>query len=556
MRSKITALAACVSMLLGLFVPAGSTSLAADTVVGTLTVGERPFSIAVNPVLHRAYVANYYDYQISVIDTANNSVVTHVPVSLPGSMPVPISIAVNPGTGKVYVANWFEGTLVVIDGISNTVEATMPVGDSHANPRAVVVNPTTDIVYVANYGADRVFAIDGNPASPAYNTVLASISLRTDPLTPVQPRAIAVNPNLNRVYTANGLSNDVSVIDANPSSPTYHQRIASVSAGAGPRAITVNPDNARVYVVNYSGNSVTVIDGSTNSVIATPAVGTNPRALDINTTTNRIYVANYGSNTVSVIDGNSSTIAATVAVGAGPRSVAVVNSPTGKAYTADYNSSPGTVTAIDSSNNASPISVGTTPISIGIDALLPQISITVANWTDNSVTMIDPPGSDALPLTVSIDPLPGNTTSSTTPTFTGSAVNNRSPVNTAIAEVLYQIDGVNGTWRRATITSGAGTPSVTWSASPSTPLVLGAHTLYVVAMDETGATISSSDGNSSNSPSTGTIAQYGFTVGSPPPPPPPPPAPVPITSPLTVLGFMSLALAMLRLVRIQRQTKP
>jgi hypothetical protein len=92
-------------------------------------------------------------------------------------------------------------------------------------------------------------------------------------------------------------------------------------------------------------------------------------------------------------------------------------------------------------------------------------------------------------------------------------VNHRSPFNSNITTVLYQIDSLTGPWQKATITAGAGSPSVTWQATVTTPLDYGQHTIYVAALDATSGTISSSDGNVSNSPFVGAIASYTFTVG-------------------------------------------
>lgn len=436
---KLSASALLLLLLLAIGALAAPIAAAGDVVTSTIPTGSGPYAVAVNPVQHRAYVANYWDYRVSVINTASDTVEAQVPVAAPGTWPFPISIAVNPNTNKVYVVNWFKGDLVVINGATNAVETSIPVGYSHANPRAVVVNPSTNKVYVANYSTDIVYAIEGNPASPNYNSVVAAIPVKTNAPNWSQPRAIAVNPNLNRIYTGNGASNDVSVIDGDPTSPTYHQMIASVPAGTGPRAISVNPDNGKVYVANITSNNVTVINGVNNTAEATIGVGTSPRGIDINTTTNKIYVANYGSDNVSIINGATNAVSATVAAGSKPRTVAAVNSPTGNAYVANYGSTtPSTVTIINSSDMASSLGVGLNPVSVAIDALLPGIKVFVANWGSNSVTVIDPPANSGSPLVSSINPLPGNATPSTTPVFTGTAVNHRAPFNSNITTVLYQ----------------------------------------------------------------------------------------------------------------------
>src|SRR2546423_14504712 len=68
--------------------------------------------------------------------------------------------------------------------------------------------------------------------------------------------------------------------------------IGNVAAGTQPNAVAVNPVTNKIYVANYLSNNVTVIDGSNNST-STIAAGTKPYAVGINPVTNKIYVANY-----------------------------------------------------------------------------------------------------------------------------------------------------------------------------------------------------------------------------------------------------------------------
>ncbi len=500
-----------------------------DVVTDTIPVGDGPYAIAVNPTHHKAFVANYWDYRVSVINTASDTLKAQVPVSDPAidPYPFPLSVAVNPNTDKVYVVNWAKADLVVMNGNNNTVEASIPVGSFHRPPRAVVVDPTTNKVYVANYGWGDVYVIDGDPVSPTYNTIVATINVNTKGVYQPQTRVIAVNPTLKRVYAANGYGNNLVVIDVDPASANYNKKIADITTGAGPRAITINPDNGKVYVANITGNNVTVLNGLTNTVEATISVGTNPRAIDINTITNKIYVANYGSGNVTIIDGATNIVRATVNSGPNPRAIAVVNRLAGNAYVANANSGsddPSTVTIIDPDDTVmASLGVGVYPISLGIDLLFKNPKVYVANWVSNDITVIDPsPGNDS-PLTTTIDPFPGDTTPELTPMFTGTAVNQRAPINSNVTKVVYQIDSEDGEWVSAAITGGASSPSVTWQATALKQLEPGPHTINVAALDATSGTICSSDGNISNSMFTGGITTYSFTVGMTDTTPPDPP---------------------------------
>ena len=98
--------------------------------------------------------------------------------------------------------------------------------------------------------------------------------------------------------------------------------IATVPAGNGPGAVAVNPVTNKIYVANGTSNNVTVIDGATNATttVTDPnAVG--PVALAVNPVTNKIYVANgpdiFSTEIVTVVDGATNSTA-TVYTGPGP----------------------------------------------------------------------------------------------------------------------------------------------------------------------------------------------------------------------------------------------
>ena len=89
--------------------------------------------------------------------------------------------------------------------------------------------------------------------------------------------------------------------------------------------MAVNPNGSRVYVANELGDNVSVINTSNNTVAATVTVGLNPFGVAVSPDGSRVYVTNERSNNVSVIDTSSNTVAATVSVGASPVAGVAVN---------------------------------------------------------------------------------------------------------------------------------------------------------------------------------------------------------------------------------------
>ena len=97
-----------------------------------------------------AYTSNQYTNDVTVIDTAMNTVVATVPVGT-----YPQGVAVTPDGTAVYVTNDNDFTVSVIAAATNTVVATVPVG---AYPVGVVATPDGTSVYVANF-ADNTLSV-------------------------------------------------------------------------------------------------------------------------------------------------------------------------------------------------------------------------------------------------------------------------------------------------------------------------------------------------------------------------------------------------------------
>jgi YVTN family beta-propeller protein len=124
------------------------------------------------------------------------------------------------------------------------------------------------------------------------------------------PTALCYDSTNHKVFVANNISNDVSVIDANTNTVT-----ATIPVGEKPVAICWNPTSGKIYVAcaPYAATgSVHIIDAYTNAVIGSVDVGTNPIALAWNSTRNKIYCMNTETGDITVIDGASNELVASV----------------------------------------------------------------------------------------------------------------------------------------------------------------------------------------------------------------------------------------------------
>jgi YVTN family beta-propeller protein len=132
--------------------PASAVSVidtASNKVAATIPVGQDPNGVAITPDGTRAYVANQRDGTASVIDTAHNKVVATIRVGAgPAGVAIP-SDGTNPSMHNApprqplaYVTNFVDNTVSVINTASNKVVATIRVG---AGPFAVAFATVTSV---------------------------------------------------------------------------------------------------------------------------------------------------------------------------------------------------------------------------------------------------------------------------------------------------------------------------------------------------------------------------------------------------------------------------
>ncbi len=509
LRAFVLATAIAVSVVAGV-------AHSADTVIATVPVGQAPVAVAVNPLSHIVYVPNENSGSVSMIDGVSDTSTATVSIPLgghAGAFPNAVIVDALGATPRAFVANFWSHSISVIDEGSKTVTATITLPESHASgPRALAFDPTGTVpatppkLYVANYGLGTVSVYDAD-----------TYSLIDEIPVGVRPRALGVfsAPSHHRVFVANRDSGTVSVIDGDTDSV-----IATLSAGAYPKAIAVDPDTGYAYVTNENSGSVTVISDS-DVVSATVPVGARPMGVAVDPVGRRVFVANYNSQSVTVIDADTNLVEATVTVGTSPRAIAFDTSER-KAYVTNNGSN--TVSIIDSTLTVQSVAVGANPYAVAVDEANTPHKAYVTCYTSATVSVIDEPpapkyvslpvaaaASPDGPTLATIDAFDGDETSSS-PVFTGTAQDLRSPYVSAIRSVYYRLDG-DHSWTPADITSGEGTSEVTWSATPDESLTVGSHVIEVLAVDDRSAAVSSSElGCGFVAAPVGLPSSYAFTV--------------------------------------------
>ena len=289
----------------------------------------------------KAYVGNFKDSTVSVIDTAAGRVVATVPVAAG-----PDGIVVGRDDAQVFVSGSSASSLSVIDASTDQVVRTIEVGKG---PQGLAITPDGRWVLAAVNGDDRVAFID-----TATRSVAATVPL-------AKPHTIAIRPGGKQAYVSSQEPGHFSLVVIDIATRTVG---ATITLEKTPRDLEFSHDGKALYVTLAGVSAVQVIDPESNRVVAqiatgnsphiahhfagttagivvvqgpgelmlfdpatlapirSVAVGKQPHWVDILPDGKKVLVTNEGSNDVSVVDlaGGQTT---TIAVGVAPRKVAV-----------------------------------------------------------------------------------------------------------------------------------------------------------------------------------------------------------------------------------------
>ncbi len=289
----------------------------------------------------KAYVGNFKDNTVSVIDTTTRAVVTTIPV--PAG---PHGMAITPDGRWVYVSSDGSSIVSVIDTSADRVMKTIEVGKS---PHGVTLVPGKELLLVAVNGEDKIAFVD-----TAKQSVIATVNVG-------KPHTIGVSPDGKTAYVSSQAPGHFSLavldlskralvrsipLDKTPRDLEYgYDGKAIFFTEAGINAIEIlNPASNKIvkeiptgvspHYVNHLRNTMFgmaivqgpgelfLFDAMTNKYVRSIKVGEQPHWLAVSGDGKTAYVTNEGSDTLSIVNiaGGTST---TVAVGQQPRKVVV-----------------------------------------------------------------------------------------------------------------------------------------------------------------------------------------------------------------------------------------
>ncbi len=270
----------------------------AGTVMGTIPVAAGPHGMALSPDGRWLYVSSDGSSVVSVIDTGVERVLKTIEV---GKSPHGVTLV--PGKKLLLVAVNGEDKIAFVDTTAQTVIAMVDVG----KPHTIGVSPDAKIAYVSSQtpGRSGVAVIDIDA-----RTVLRTISLDKT------PRDLEYSPD-GKVYFTEAGANDVFVLD-----PASGKIVAEVPTGVSPHYVNHLRNSLYGMAIVQGPGELLLFDPKTDTAVRSIKVGDSPHWLALSADGKTGYVTNEASNTLSIVD-IASGKATTVPVGNQPRKVAV-----------------------------------------------------------------------------------------------------------------------------------------------------------------------------------------------------------------------------------------
>ncbi|HTG02188.1 MAG TPA: cupredoxin domain-containing protein [Nitrospirota bacterium] len=201
----------------------------------------------------KAYVGNFKDNTVSVIDTTTRALVATIPVA-----PGPHGMTISPDGARLYVSSDGASIVSVIDTATDRVVKTIDVGKS---PHGVTLVPGMDLLLVAVNGEDKIAFVD-----TAKQVVIASVGVG-------KPHTIGVRPDGKKAYITSQVPGHfaVAVIDIEKRAVDH-----LIALDKTPRDLEFANDGQEVYFTEAGVNAIEVFDPKADKIVAEIPTGVSP----------------------------------------------------------------------------------------------------------------------------------------------------------------------------------------------------------------------------------------------------------------------------------------
>ncbi len=237
----------------------GVIDLATGKVARVLPSGQDPEAFDISADGQTLYVSNEETAEMSVVDIASGAIRAHVKVG-----EEPEGVTVRPDGKMVYVTCEETNEVVAVDTATLKVVARMK---ASGRPRSVVFTPDSKTGFVTNETGGSISVI-----STARHTVARTITLPKGGAVPPRPMGAVLSADGTHVLVSLRRSQAVAEIDA----ATFAITRTFADIGARVWGITLSTDGTKLYSANGPSNDISIIDIATGKVDKKISTGGSP----------------------------------------------------------------------------------------------------------------------------------------------------------------------------------------------------------------------------------------------------------------------------------------
>jgi YVTN family beta-propeller protein len=231
---------------------------ASNKVIKVLQAGSDPEQFALSPDGKRLYVANEDAALTSVVEVESGAVVARIKVGRE-----PEGVVMSPNGQWVLVSNESDNSVSVIDTKTLKEVNHVTVGK---RPRDMAFTPDGKAAYVSGEMDASLYRM--NVPTGAVERVL---QLRPE----TRPMSVVLDSRRNRLYLSTGRGGTVAIIEvANANSAP--KLIKEIPVGTRPWGIALSADGRYLYTANGPSNDMSIVDTESLATIKRVAVGRSP----------------------------------------------------------------------------------------------------------------------------------------------------------------------------------------------------------------------------------------------------------------------------------------
>jgi len=237
----------------------GVVDLGSKKLLRTLASGQDPESFDISRDGKQLFVSNEETAQLSVVDVESGRVVRQIPVGKE-----PEGVALGPDQRFVYVTSEQAGAVDVIDTETWRLAATIKTG---SRPRAIVFTPDGRLGFVTNELSGSLTLFD-----PAKNEPVGELVLDAGQPVTERPMGMAFGPGAKRLFVTTGRGGAVAVINVEKRAVERFIR----GVGARPWGIAKSWDGELLVTANGPSNDVSVLMANSGALVRRVKIGGMP----------------------------------------------------------------------------------------------------------------------------------------------------------------------------------------------------------------------------------------------------------------------------------------